>query len=237
MLPTLEALHAALLGSFYKSLAKGNIKDAMRAVQYSNIQFTYISENLHVYVAEMQPLYPEEVKTINSNWEALRLLFKEWNDKVNEHLRTITEEDVMSDPEIFTRLLREEFVKIIKDMAACTRTIIKQIKSIHEKSKVKPLPTTKYTKQYLRLKQSKKTYMENVRIINRTELKVREFLRDNRLFEKAVTQVILTGPWVGHLHAYLSDPIGNHRIVYIFDRDKNTVLFEILGTHKELGIS
>ncbi|MBD3304230.1 hypothetical protein GF343_03725 [Candidatus Woesearchaeota archaeon] len=236
MLPTLEAIRAALLGSFYKNLAEGKIRDAMRAVQYINTQLNYVAENLPVYATEMKPFFPKEIEVISNNWGVLKSLSAQLNDKINEHLRIITEEDVMADPEIFTRLLREEFVKIIKDMAACIRTIIRQIKIIQKKSKIKPLPTVKYTEKYLRLKQNKNTYVQNTRIIDRTEQKVREFLRDNRLFEKAVTQRILTGPWAGHLHAYLSDPIGNHRVVYLFYHEKNTVEFEILGTHKELGI-
>ena len=236
MLSTFEVIRAAFLGSFYKNLAKGNIKDAMRTVQYINFQFGYVAKNLLVYVTELNHLFPEEITIINANWEALRSLFVQWNDKVNAHLRTITEEDVMSDSEIFTRLLREEFVKIIKDLLMCIRTIIKQIQIIQKKSKIKPLPIVEYAEKYLRLKQNKNVYVQNERIINRTEQKIREFLRDNRLFEKSVTQKILAGTWAKHFHAYLSDPIGNHRIVYLFYRKKNIVKFEILGTHKELGI-
>ncbi|MBW2972833.1 hypothetical protein KY346_00390 [Candidatus Woesearchaeota archaeon] len=232
---TLTAMKAALLGSFYKGIKQDKVWDAMRAVGFINERYNFISDVMPIYLEEMGDSFPDETKIIAANWETIRSLFKKWNAAVTEYIRNLTEEEVRETPG-YSELLRHEFVTETRDMLSCIRTILGQIESITKKSQLKPLPEVAYTPQYLQAKKNDKTYKEekNKRMIDNTEQEIRVYLRDNRPPNKTMRSLIQSGPWKRHWHAYLKYPLGNHRIVYVWDG--KTVLFERLGTHKELRI-
>lgn len=232
----LEAMYATLLKGFYEKAQEGNLKDAMRSVAFITSCFEFISANFPLYLEELSGKFPEETNIMRANWEMLRLLFGQMSDSVNINVRAFAAGDGLITDEAHVYLLRSEFVKIIKDMLSCIRTIIKQISIIRQKSSSKPLPAAEYTAQYASAKNKDKTYMANRQIIDRAELKIREYCRDNRPFDRTTKAIIKSGTWEGHLHAHLSDPIGDHRIVYWWYPKEYKVLFERLGTHKELGI-
>lgn len=231
----LEAMYATLLKGFYDNIKAGNLKDVMRSANFITSCFAFISDNFPLYLEELSGKFPEETKIMRANWEMLRLLFGQMTTSVNANIRALAEKEATVDEE-YIYLLRGEFVKIVKDMLSCIRTVIKQIGIVRQKSSSKPLPAAEYTPQYASAKSKDKTYLANKQIINRVEFKIREYCRDNRPFDRTTKAIIKSGPWADHLHAHLSDPIGDHRIIYQWFPKEYKVLFERLGTHKELGI-
>ena len=231
----LGAMYDALLKGFYDNLKAGNLKDVMRSTKFITSCFSFISDNFPQYLEELSDKFPEETKIMSTNWEMLRMLFGQMIISVNANIRALAGKEATVDKE-YVYLLRSEFIKIVKDMLSCIRILIKQMGIVRKKSSSKPLPAAEYTAQYASAKSKNKTYLANRQIIDRVELKIREYCRDNRPFDRTTKSIIKSGPWEGHLHAHLSDPIGDHRIVYQWFPKEYKVLFERLGTHKELGI-
>ena len=231
----LTAMYDALLKGFYDNLKAGNLKDVMRSTNFITSCFSFISDNFPLYIEELSGRFPEETKIMRTNWEMCRMLFGQMINSVNENIRALAGKEATADKE-YVYLLRSEFVKIVKDMLSCIRIIIKQMGIVRKKSSSKPLPAAEYTAQYAGAKSKNNTYIANRNIIDRVELKIREYCRDNRPFDKTTKSLIKSGLWAGYLHAHLSDPIGDHRIVYQWFPEDYKVIFERLGTHKELGI-
>ena len=99
------------------------------------------------------------------------------------------------------------------------------------------LKTIKKKSQYKAMV-DKKTYRENSRLIQLIENKIENALARDDYSNRKITEAIReTGPYVGMLHARLPSPIGDHRIIYTWDRRTRTITYIAIGSHKELSLN
>lgn len=80
-------------------------------------------------------------------------------------------------------------------------------------------------------------YKEYGDFLDHTENKIEAACAAGNLNRRKVTDLIKKGsPWKGCYHAWLADPLGNHRIVYAYDPHTKTIVYQTIGRHKELGL-
>ncbi len=80
-------------------------------------------------------------------------------------------------------------------------------------------------------------YKEHGDLLDHAENKIEAACAAGNLNRRKVTDLIKKGSqWNGYYHAWLADPLGDHRIVYAYDQRTKTVIYQTIGTHKELGL-
>lgn len=88
------------------------------------------------------------------------------------------------------------------------------------------------------VKQRAHHYKEYGSLIDHAENKVEAACSVGHMNRRKVTDKIRGGnsKWGGYYHAWLAEPLGDHRIVYAFDHHTKTVVYQTIGKHKELGL-
>ncbi len=229
LLNTLKGLRRAISDDFYKKLLEGKISDAKNTLRFIRDSMQNIMTEWYLIRKNLGILNPEETKNLGD----LILAFQNKIDKIDNlliiNLQSLTDKDFENEPELWRTLLAEEFGQIIDECLSIIK-LIKEKLSIIESSK-KKLFAPVHLPQYVKLK--KNFSKDQIRTIDKTEEKIIYYL-SQKIFVKKVTDKILTGPWAGHLHAWLTGTLGYYRIIYSLEG--KTVTFETIGRKNDLGI-
>lgn len=235
-----EALKEQLRRGFYERLLVGKINEAKVALKFILKSFR-----------EINAFFPQQIEDLKEIDEALsnelRTIWQNLENKMYclqalaEKELNIPEEEVKADLNTWKDLFIDAFKEIIDTEIALINRINVILQEAEAFPKKEPLPKYKYSPKYAKQKDRDNLYSQHKEKIDNVELKILRHVRDsmrtgNKLREiQGISGKIKTGDWAGHYHADLPYPMGDHRIVYSWNGQ--IVHFEIMGTHKELGIA
>lgn len=228
-----------LIKEFYESLIGGKIEKAKRIFAFAFKDFKHLNSPLLSTLADLSRIYPAEADQLKVLWKILESRFYELDASIRKEL-SITEEDFEEDPAAFSALLSDIFRKETDSIVVILCDLQAILKNL-DMPEVKFLPMIKYSAEYKKQKEKDNRYSQHEKIINKVESKIQNYVKDSierygRIVEKeGISDVILSGNWRGYFHAYLPEPLGNHRIVYSYDEGVITLVR--MGTHKRLGIN
>lgn len=92
-----------------------------------------------------------------------------------------------------------------------------------------------YSSKYIS-KLNKGTYREHLDMIRSTERKIIAYIQSGGPIGRDNLAKTDSSKRTPFLHAWLSKPLDNHRILYSYDPKTKVVTFLDIGTHKELGL-
>lgn len=228
-----------LIKEFYDSLIYGKIEKAKKVFAFAFKNFKNINDHFLSIISDLSNICPAEADQLKGLWKTLEIKFYELESSIKKEL-SITEEDFKEDPAAFSTLLSDIFKKETDDIVLILRDLQAILKNL-DMPEVKFLPMIKYSAEYKKQKEKDNRYSQHEKIINKVESKIQNYVKDSierygRIVEKeGISDVILSGNWRGYFHAYLPEPLGNHRIVYSYDEGVITLVR--MGTHKRLGIN
>ena len=231
----LNVLKEQLQTGFYKRLINGKIKEAKDSLKFIFAVFRELNKIIPEFILNLEE---DSANQLNFLWQTFKISFYEFQALAEKEL-SITEQTFNEDPEVWKELLSSTFKKKIEELSSLLKNMM-NLSKVQTKLKEK-LPPFEYSPKYARQKEKDNRYSQNKNVINRVESKIRAFISESietngRIVErKRISEVIQTGDWKGRYHAYLPKPMNDHRIVY--SSNGKIVRFEIMGTHKELGIS
>ncbi len=146
---------------------------------------------------------------------ALRLAQNDLKDLFKD-ISTYDSEEFDKDAAEF---FEESFLEVIEVLQECAQ---------EEQSEWQLIRTERYNR-----KLRNKTYRRNMRVVESAEEKIFICNSQNRRI-KNIKKETLSGPYAGAWHAWVAEPLGNHRIVYeVID---NEIHLLDIDTHKKLGI-
>ncbi len=230
----LKTLKEQLQTGFYKRLINGKIKEAKDSLKFIFAAFRELNKIIPKLIKKLEE---DSANQLNILWQKFKNLFYEFQALAEKEL-SITEQTFNEDPEVWKELLSSTFKRKIDEL----NSLLDNINNILEVSvsAEEPFPLLEYSPKYAQQKEKDNRYSQYENVINRVESKIQTFIAESiktkgRIIErKRISEVIQTGDWKGGYHAYLPEPMGNHRIVYSWNG--KIVRFEIIGTHKQLGI-
>jgi len=228
-----------LIKEFYESLIDGKIEKAKKVFAFAFKNFKNLNAPFLSIIADLSSTYPAEADQLKGLWKTLEIRFYELGASIKREL-SITEEDFEEDPVAFSTLLSDIFKKETDDIVLILRDL-QAILQNFDIPEVKFLPLVKYSAEYKKQKETDKLYSQHEKTINKVEAKIQNYVKDfieryGRIVEKkGISDVIQSGDWKGYFHAYLPEPMGDHRIIYSYDNGIITLVR--MGTHKQLGIN
>ncbi len=226
LLNALKNLEKIISEDFYKRLLEGKIDDAKNT---GNYVISLISD----IIKDLDKLIEAAELNTNSLSDAKNELQKktiEFKSLIEREFKDVDEKTFSEDPAVWKELLEDIFRKPTEQLLLS----VDEIYTIINKSDVKEENEPIYTKGYLKIK-SKTAYFDNADIIKKVEKKIRQRLFLGDFSNPDITGEIKSGSWKKFRHAHLPMPLGDHRIVYLWNGKK--LVFYTIGTHKELGIS
>ena|GEM_PF-4777905 len=230
----LKLLRNQLKNGFYNRLINGDIKKAKITLEFIFKSFNELNKLIPQIVLKLDA---GSAKQLAGSWQALKIKFYEFQALTEKELN-ITEELFNKDPAVWKELLSSIFKSKVNELCSLLQSTDDLFKAQAEVKE--QLPCFKYSPKYAKQKERNNLYSQYENMINRMESKLQIFIAESiknkgKIIEKkGISKVIQTGGWKGCYHANLSKPLNDHRIVYSFDG--KTVKFEIIGTHKQLGI-
>lgn len=224
----LKELKEQISTRFYNHLIKGEVKEAKAVLEFSVKLFRELNKSIPAIIHKLEENSADQ---LNALWKKFEASFCEFRALAEKEL-DITEQIFKDDPEVWKELLSSTFKENIDNISALLNNIDSLLEipiSVEE-----PLPMFEYSPRYSTQKEKDNLYSRYANRINDMEYKIRFYLSKRITNKKGITQKIKTGRWKEFYHAYLPEPMGNHRIVYSWNG--KIIRFEIIGTHKELGI-
>jgi len=236
----LKVIKEQLQTGFYERLITGRISEAKVALEFVLNTFR-----------EINAFFPQQIEDLKEIDEALsnelRTIWQKVESKIYclqalaEKELNIPEEEVKADPNTWKELFIDAFKEIIDTEVALINRINAILEEAEAFPKKEPLPKYKYSSKYVKQKDRDNLYSQHKEKIGSVELKILRHVKDsmrirNKLSEiQGISGKIKTGDWAGRYHADLHYPRRDHRVVYSWNGQ--IVYFEIMGTHKELGIA
>ena len=217
---------------FYSRLISGEIRKAKDTLNFIILSSKNIIEN---WANEKEDFENIDISDTQKLDEIIKIVVQKFTDLYNNassQLFGLEDEEFRKDSETYKELLEREFkpkVKEISDLISAANLLFEKL---NKERKRQSLPPFVYLKKYLEKKE--KFDAKEQEIIDFTERKILFFLSRN-IFNHKITGVINTGKWKNHRHAWLSGTLGDYRIVYSWENGR--VIFETIGTHKEIGIN
>ncbi len=227
LLKLISKLLQVLEEDFYKRLLNGKIEKAKAGINYTSYLILNIQNELTKIIDNVD--IKEDLPNLKRE---LQEKFAEWRYIIEKELEGVSDKDFEEDPAIWIRLFEESIKKPTNNLLL----IVKRLYGIIDKKNISPAQQVQVisTGSYDNIKYRKKVYNDNLNTINKIEKKICEKISSRDHSNGQITGKIKSGRWRGFLHAHLPMPLGNHRIVYLFN-GKEIILLAI-GTHKELEI-
>jgi hypothetical protein len=220
-------------------LINGEIKEAKAALEFAFRTFKEFNEVFPRVIRDFQKIEPIIADELKALWQAFENFLYLLHSLAKKEL-DITEENFREDPVIWKELLSSMFKENIEELISLLDNLQKILKKVQIRPEKEWLSMFEYSPKYARQKENSAQYSQYKNVINKVEFKIQRFIADSiktngRIVEKkGISILIQTGDWKGRYHAYLPRPMNDHRIVYSWNG--KIVRFEIMGTHKELGI-
>ncbi len=229
----LKTLKAQLQSNFYDRLVAGKISEARAALAFAANLLLEIKKILPQTIKDLEKKEPEISAELGALWQTFENNFYIMQSDAERELAA-AQEAYSEDPEVWKELLSAAFKEKVEKLTSLLDgilNVLKKLKSVPAET----LPKFDYSNNYIRKKAKDKLYSRHIEEIERVEDKIRRFLSRGLINREKVTQKINAGVWEGHYHAWLPDPMSDHRIVFSWDGKKG--VFETIGTHDELGIA
>ena len=232
LLDVLEKLEDIIKNNFYENLLKGNINGAKKTTGYMASLMPAINKELNDIAKNLKE--HEIAGDFEVTRKELQKKFIELISLIDKELKNIDNKIFQEDPALWQGLLKETFQEP-------TTIIIINIHKLYDFfAKLKKISTEESvpsvaTEQYKKIKYKKKVYSDNLSTIYKAERKICRTIFLGNFYNRKITGKIKSGPWEKFYHIHLPMPLGDHRIVYLWDGKQ--VIFYTIGTHKELGIS
>lgn len=193
--------------SYINSLKKGSFKN-----------FKVSIYELGNSLKELEKIIFEEEDERFLNLIKTDRTFQDLLNYFEKELRGISDKEFENNPEIYLNLIKEELVPKLNYL----QVILTKVNSFFVKiSKIKII----YLKSYLADKNNN-TYQQNIKIIEKVENRIIDYFASGGLPGKSHLAKIDKDALGEKLHSHLPNPIGNHRIVYTFDSETKTIIFE-----------
>ena len=161
----------------------------------------------------------ELIKKINDS------IFQSFFSYIEKDLLPLTDKDLSS----LVNIIEHELLPYINSIEQILEGVYSsQITS----SQINILYSNKYLK-----KLKNNTYSNNIDLIKSIEQKIVNYFLNGGIPGRSSYAKISIAVHKDKLHALLPDPIGDHRILYTYYPSRKQIIFEDIGTHKELSFN
>ncbi len=104
------------------------------------------------------------------------------------------------------------------------------------KPKVRTIKVT-YSKKYLGKLKKIKSYRDNKDLIKKVEGQIRNYFLSGGIPGRSkLAKSMVDSKTKNIFHAWLPEPIANHRLLYLFVKEKNEIIFEDILSHRDMAI-
>ncbi len=159
---------------------------------------------------------------------------------VERDLQGVTEEDFRRETAYYLEMFRDTAAPLLEKLSSLVSSLqamIKELQLLQQEKEKRAIIIIKEDAYLDCLKKSPYKDRNNLALVQAVENKI-EFNLSNNTFLDRVAKPLPGHPiYGGMLHAYLPMPLGNHRIVYTWDKASRTIRYVAIGTHKELGLA
>ncbi len=194
---------------------------------FSIVKLNRIAELLQQIYAQLNIKRPDIQREAPKFHNQIMLLIARFNLMVNEiaHIPRRNKEEA----EIFLEAVLQELIALVEELL----NLMTQIETGLRASKVVIWRIIK-TKTYNN-NMKKNVYATNKTLVEKIEQRILEYFKAGGLPGKSNLAKTDISGLTNHLHAYIPEPLDNHRILYNVDIPNKEIKFLRIDTHKKLG--